>query len=87
MLAVGKSEVFSHHKAIDSLPSLNLGGAGVGERTESQDTGHAGASGSPSHLQPRQLWGWGAKRKGHLGTLGLLTVVLSMFSPWAGFLF
>ena len=61
MLAMGKSEVFFYHKAIDSLPSLNLGGAGVEERTESQDTGHAGAAGSPSHLEPRQLWGGGQR--------------------------
>lgn len=64
MLAVGKSEAFSYHKAIGLTPSLNLGGAGVEERTESQDTGHAGAAGSPSHLEPRQLWGGGAKEEG-----------------------
>lgn len=83
---MGKSEVFSHHKATDSLPSLNLGGAGVEERTESQDTGRAGASGSPSHLEPGQLWG-GGEEKESPEHFRLLTVVLSMFSPWAGFLF
>lgn len=31
--------------------------------------------------EPRQLWG-GGQGKGHPGTSDLLTVVLSMFSPW-----